>query len=616
MPASSREELIRAALQRVLQSKYFAQAESLANLLRYLVEETLAGRGDTIKELTVGTEVFGRGPAFDPKTDGIVRVQASRLRSKLRDYYATEGRDDELVIAVPTGGYLPEFVPKGKAEAPEPPRAQRQWIPVAGAAVLLATITALGMLLGSLWKSRPPRIESVAVLPFRNLTGDAAQDYLADGLTDTLITDLGKIPGLRVISRTTAMSLADSKKTLTAVARELKVEALVEGSMTRSGGNIRVNVNLVEVRDRERNLWSQTLEHGDRNFASLQHAMYREVAAQIHPGSKPEPPKGSLPHPDAYVAYLKGRHLAGRGTEADIREALNWYDKAAVLDPKMALAKSSRAHAYVILSDFFMSPAEALPQAKAAAAEAVMMDPSSADAYAARGAAALFNDRDAQAAETNLREALRLNPNSTEAHRMFAVLCASMGRFDEAVAAARGALQLDPLSGNAYAWLQWILLVAGRNQEAEDVGRAGLQMFPDAPLLNLWTGGSIALRGEHHRAVPYFDKAAKFDQFPMMPLFLGLMHALNNDKTAARDLLAKAHKIGKRRYICAYEVASLHSALGEMDDAYEWMERGLGEHCKCFTWLMAEPWMKAFRADPRFPALAAKVGLWNNARSF
>src|SRR5215510_4938926 len=269
----SREEAVRAALQRVLKSKYFAQAESLSNLLRYLVEETLAGRGPALKELTVGCEVFSRGSSFDPKTDGIVRVQASRMRIKLRDYYAAEGRDDEIVISVPAGAYAAAFLPNGRVSK-EAPKAvgMPRWLPWAGAAAVFAIAV---ILLGSLWKSRTAQIESVAVLPFRNLTGDAAQDYLADGLTDTLITDLGKVSGLRVISRTTSMSFANTRKPLSAVARELKVDALVEGSMTRVAGNIRVNVNLVDVRDRERNLWSQTLEHGDRDFAGLQDAMNR-----------------------------------------------------------------------------------------------------------------------------------------------------------------------------------------------------------------------------------------------------------------------------------------------------------------------------------------------------
>jgi tetratricopeptide (TPR) repeat protein len=199
---------------------------------------------------------------------------------------------------------------------------------------------------------------------------------------------------------------------------------------------------------------------------------------------------------------------------------------------------------------------------------------------------------------------------------MFAVLCGSLGRFDEAVAAARRAVQLDPLSANAHVWLQWILLVAERYQEVEQVGHAALQLFPDAPLVNLWVGASLALRGDHQRAASFFEKASNFDQIPMIPLFLGLMRALKNDRAGALAQLATARRIGERRYICAYEVASLHSVLGEMDEAYRWMERGLGERCVCFTWLMTEPWMKTFRADPRFPALAAKIGLWDKVRAF
>lgn len=613
---TDQEAAVRAALQRVLASKYFAQADSLSNLLRYLVEETLAGRGSAIKELTVGCDVFGRGPSFDPKTDGIVRVQASRLRTKLRDYYAADGQDDDLVISVPAGSYAVQVIPNVKNDAPQaaaPAAAGTpRWLVWAGIAAALAVAA---VLIGSLWKPRPEQIKSLAVLPFRNLTGDAAQDYLADGLTDTLITDLGKVPGLQVISRTTAMSYAGTKKSLATVARELKVDALVEGSMTRTEGNIRVNLNLIDVRERERNLWSRTLEHQERDFAGLQEEMNRLLTRQIQPAAT-LPPPAKAPHPDAYAAYLKGRYLAGPGSEAAIRQAIEWYGKATAIDSQMALAKASQAQSYVLLSDFFVLPADALRLAKLAAVDAVAADPSLAEAYAVRGAAALFYDRDIQAAETDLRKALQMNPNSAEALTFFAVLCGSMGRFEEAIAAARRAVQLDPVSQHSYGWLQWLLIVAERYEEVEQVGLAALQMFPDAPLVNLWVGASHALRGNHQKAVPYFDRAAKFDQIPMVPLMLGLMKALAKDKPGALAQLAKAHSIGKRRYICAYEVATLHSALGEMDEAYRWMEQGLGEKCVCLTWLMVEPWMKAFRADPRFPALAAKVGLWDKVRSF
>lgn len=199
---------------------------------------------------------------------------------------------------------------------------------------------------------------------------------------------------------------------------------------------------------------------------------------------------------------------------------------------------------------------------------------------------------------------------------MFGVLCGTMGRFDEAVAAAQRAVQLDPRSPASHAWLQWISLAGGRYEQAEEIGRAALELLPDVPLIHLWTGTAIAMGGDHRRAEPHFAQAAKFDQIPMVPLWMAIMRALQNDKAGARAQLAKAHRLAERRYICPYEAGSVHAALGEMDEAYRWMERGLGDRCSCFIWLMTEPWLKELRADPRFPALAAKVGLWSKVRSF
>jgi TolB-like protein len=614
MASAASEDTVRAALQRLLTSKYFAQAESLSNLLRYLVEETLAGRGPELKEFTLGCEVFGRGESFDPKTDGIVRVQASRLRAKLRDYYAAEGKDDELVVSVPAGAYAAEFLPFTKTHTP-PPSAWPKWFVWAGAA---ATLAVLVLWLGAYVRNpRIPKIESVAVLPFRNLTGDASQGYLSDGLTDMLITDLGKLPGLRVISRTTAMTFASSQKSLTTVAKEWKVDALVEGSMTRAGENIRVNVNIIEVRDQERNLWSNTFEHGAREIATLQDEINRQVAAQFRADRQPVPPRAPTEsNHDAYLAYLKGRQLAGQNSEAGLRDSLQWFDKATTLDPNMASAKASQALSYIFLSDFWIMPAEALPLAKALAASAVEQDPYSAEAYTARGAVALFLDRDSQAAETDLRQAIKLNPNNGEARIIYGFLCGAVGRFDEAVASVRRAVQNDPLSPRAHAMLLWMLLLTGRYQDVEQTGLATLQLFPGHPFIQLWVGSSLALRGEWQKAKPYFEGASNLDQLPLAPIFVGLMHAVNRDKPAAKAQLAKAHQIGKKRYICAYEIASVHSVLGEMDEAYKWMDRALVERCMCLNWLMTEKWMQSFRDDPRFPALVARVGLWNKARSF
>jgi TolB-like protein len=384
-------DAVLSALQSVLKSKHFAQSESLSNLLRHIVEASLAGRGPELKEYILGREVFGRGDSFDPKTDTIVRVQASRLRSKLRDYYAAEGGHDGVVISVPTGAYSAQFLANGNEHA----RKERVWFPkwiaVAGAAAFVA---AGAYRLGNRARTAVlPAIRSVAVLPFRNLSGDPAQDYLADGLTDNLITDLGKTPDLRVISRTTAMSYTGTRKSLSTVARELDVDALVEGSMTLSGENLRVNANLIDARGRERSLWTRTLEHGARDIAGLQREMYGKVAHQLRPESKALPPDGAAsPNPDAYAAYLKGRYFAAQSSEAAHGQALEWFAKATALDPRLSIAKAGEALSYSALADFYLPPREAAPRAKAAANQALALDSSSAEAYMARGSVELFFD--------------------------------------------------------------------------------------------------------------------------------------------------------------------------------------------------------------------------------
>jgi tetratricopeptide (TPR) repeat protein len=182
-----------------------------------------------------------------------------------------------------------------------------------------------------------------------------------------------------------------------------------------------------------------------------------------------------------------------------------------------------------------------------------------------------------------LRAALKLNPGSAQANLLYGLLCATMGRFDEAVAAGRRALQLDPLSPYVHSYLQLLLLMSGRYEEVEKVGQALLQVQPNFALAYMWNGLSHALRGDFGKAEPLMGRAAELDQIMVVTINLGLMRALNGQKALARAQLAKIHRIGQRRYVCPYEIGSVHAAMGEMDDAYRWMDKGLADRCNCMV---------------------------------
>jgi len=249
---------VQAQLERILASPTFATAKSATRFLRYVVEETLARRGDQIKEYVVGTAVFDRGDAFDPRMDAVVRVEATRLRNRLRDYYQHEGLADAVSIELPKGSYVPLFQSLQTGVAAEMPywhlpRKANVWI--AAAAVLVLTVCTIWWVRSRM--RRPTQVRSIAVLPFENLPGDGSEDYLANGITERLTTELGHVRTLRVLSHSAVISYDHTTKLRSAIATDLKVDAWVEGSVARTGNRMLITERLLQS-GTSRTLWSQS----------------------------------------------------------------------------------------------------------------------------------------------------------------------------------------------------------------------------------------------------------------------------------------------------------------------------------------------------------------------
>jgi serine/threonine-protein kinase len=367
---------VRGQLAKMLSSAQLVNAERLSALLRFLVEETLEGRGSQLKEARIGLDVFGRrGDSYDAAIDPIVRVQMGRLRAKLRSYYEGQGASDDVRITIPVGSYIPIFGTRVSA----PPTA-----------VHARQVQA------------PPADLRIAVLPIVNMSPDPENQYFCDGLTEELISRLAQTPQLRVVARTSSFQFKDAARDIREVGRQLDVSKVLEGSVRKAGNRIRVTVQLINVAD-GCHLWSERYE-GDLTdiFAiheQISSAIQRSLQVQMLGGERPSsgPPARGL---ESYNHYLQGRFLWKKRTEQGLRAALDHFERAVQLDPAFARAMSGIADCHLMLG---LSAAEApdrcMPKAAAAATKALQLDDSLAEAHASLAAIKSCYEWDLRAAE-------------------------------------------------------------------------------------------------------------------------------------------------------------------------------------------------------------------------
>ena len=493
------------------------------------------------------------------------------------------------------------------------PGGTRSWSRVGLAAAGLVAVVALGVFL---WQREPmpgARMESIAVLPLENLSGDPEQDYFADGMTEQLTADLSRLGKLRVISRTSVMQYKKARKPLTEIARELKVDGVVEGSVVRVGDKVRITAKLVRASGDEENLWAQSYERDLHDVLALQGEVARAIAAEIEISLTPQEEarlsSGRRIDPGAYQQFLLGRYHFNRGIEDGLRKAVTHYEQAIGRDSAYAEAYAGLAETYITLSSNYDRPRATIPLAKAAALTALKLDDALADAHAHMGYIHFFYDWDAKAAEREFARAIQLNPNLASARIQRAGYFLAMGKPREAVSEVRLALQLDPLSLRTHALGTVYLIFAGENDEAIQLARNALELEPRFGAAIAFQGLAYAEQGRFQEAIASLEKAAELDKSVMVHLFRAHVHAVAGNKRRAQELIDETEKDAEHRYICPYEIATAYVSLRNNDKAYEWLRKGIEERADCMAWLGVEPWMEPFRSDPRYEQLVREIGL-------
>ncbi len=493
--------------------------------------------------------------------------------------------------------------------------AARYWYGLAACLAVLVLLFAYGpsakRWLDSIFNRGTPQIEALAVLPFANLSGDAQQEYLADGMTDFLITDLGQMHTLqRIISRTSVMRYKTAREPLRQIARQLNVDAVIEGSVMRSDKTVQVTVRLVSAAD-DRQLWSRSYEREFRDLLTLQHELALAIASEIRlnltAGERARLSAAHPVEPAAQEAYLKANYL-NTGTAQQRAKARQYYEEAIRLAPDYAPGYAGLADSY--WSSVDMPTREAMPMAKEYALKAIGLDGTFAHAHTALASILFYGDWDWPGADREFRRALDLNPNDAEAHRMYSVYLSAMGNFEQAVTHIRAAQKLDPLSAYNHTTAGWTLYCARRYDLAAEQCQRALELAPNSDSSHACLSYSYLGKGEYERALEESRKAWDLSGGDTVrTVLLGQTLASAGNKAEARKRLSRLLEQSRRNYVPPYFFVMLFAALDDKDMALHYLERARGERDLYLAWIKVDPAVDPLRSDARFQRLLIGMGL-------
>jgi TolB-like protein/Flp pilus assembly protein TadD len=467
--------------------------------------------------------------------------------------------------------------------------------------IIIMTVTAV-----SLFTGRAEAMDSIAVLPMANFTGDAEQEYFVDGITDELIGQLAQIGALRVISRQSVMQYKGSEKPLPVIARELAVDAVIEGTVQQLGENVRIRVQLIDALPEERNLWTQTYERAATDvfmmYSDVARAIAREIRVNLTPQEEKRLTSTHQIDPETYAAYLKGMYYLNQQTPEGIKKGLEYFHQAVENNPADPLAYAGLALGYATVGHGPAPPPDAWPRAREAALRALKLDETLAEAHAALADVKTYYEWDWEGAEKAFQRANALNPNLAMNHYHYAWYNFLFGRLDEAIVEHRRAQDLDPLTPLHTAWLGQLYIAAEQYDKAIEEAQKAIELDPDSPLGYLILGNVYAKKEMFEEAIAVHQKAAEISRFWKWGLGMTYLEAGKIEE--AQKILTELEREEPTSWRALW-LAQLYAALGEKEKAFRWL--AYEPPHAWLPWVRVSPLYDDMRDDPRFKELLHRL---------
>jgi TolB-like protein/Flp pilus assembly protein TadD len=566
------DDVVRNQLQKIIGSKSFRQGDRLQRFLGFIVDESLAGRGDQLKEYPIGVDVFGKSDSFDPRMDPIVRVQARRLRIRLQTYYRDEGHADELVIEMPKGGYAPTF----RQVDPSP--------------VKHAHMPAL--------VSR----NTVAIRVFEDCSPNGTEGAFCRGLTSEIVHSLSKMDSIVVMDGSSAR------------AESLQDAAIqIGGSVRTAQGLMRITMQMTDAM-RGSILWSESIDRPYDDVFALQEEVATTIIGAVMPQLVGDPAgmRSKVGNLAANNMYLQGIYQFNQRTESGLRKAMEYFGKAVEEDPGFAKAYAGMSDAQLLMANYGVAaPTEVWTKTAANASHAVLLDDESSEAHTSLAHVKAIQDWDWAGSEKEFRKAIRLDPRNPVAHHWFAMSClVTLGRLDEALQELMIAQSLDPVSSIISRDLAQVFHFRREYDRALEQCDHTIEQNPHFSAA-YWTLGLVQeQRGELEEAIAAFQRAIELSPpSPRIVGALGRTYAILGRKQDALRLLNDLNELSKKRYISPFELALIYFSLGRIDEGFERLALAFQHRCFELITLRIDPRFDDVRDDPRFQVLFSQLGL-------
>ena len=572
------------------------QVVSKDDLMKRVWPNTFVEEGNLTQNISLLRKALGETPG------GVQFIETVPRRGYR--FVAETSEASEIHPRVSTQPVLTAPIPSVSAEIPAPVSVNRR-TPAFIVAAGLVVVSIIGVMYFTSKAGNTAAIQSIAVLPFVDESADPDAEYINDKIAESLINSLSKLPQLRVVPRSVVAGYKGKEIDPRKIGEELNVRAVVTGRMIRHGDIITIQADLIDLQNVAQ-LWGQHYDHKVSDALLVQDDISRDIFENLRLKLNVEEKKQL----DAYRLYLKGRNAWNKRTADALQDAIEFFNQAIAIDPNNSAAYAGLADCYNMLVVYGrLQPKEGFPKAKDAAAKALEIDESSAEAHSSMAFIKFRWDWDRAETEREFQSAIRLKPAYAPAHQWYSSYLVAVERFDEAIAEAKRTEELEPLSFVASSHLGWIYYLSGKNDEAIEQCRKILELDPSSFPARRYLGLAYEAKGMYPEAISEFQTGVKLSGSPLMLALLGHAYAVAGKKTEAQQVLNDLQQLQSERYVSPYTVAAIYAGLGDREQAFKWLDRAVEERDIWLMNLKVDPVFAKLRSQRKFTDILARIRL-------